>query len=174
VGVLLYSAPTLVADPYSKENNEYTTVIYNHEGAHGLTADGQKAIFTDHSDDFGEPSSPARKRLRSGPASLARGFDLPNPLCVGVHAAIAGVLHMSGAGDSIKQALDRAGARDENSFHWRCFRLSRFGGEFGRVNEPSRRLLDTSVIASGLYQRHGCKRSVVGKLYGRSFKYDGL
>jgi hypothetical protein len=111
VGVLLYSAPTLVTDPYFKENNEYMTVIYNHEGAHGLTDDGQKVIFTDHSDDFGEPSFPARKRLRSGPASIARGFDLPNPLFIRIHAAIAGVLHMSGAGESIEQALDRAGRR---------------------------------------------------------------
>jgi hypothetical protein len=78
-------------------------VIHNHDGAHGLTDDGQKLVFADHSDDFAAPSSPAHKRLRSGPASLARGFDLPNSLCIGVHAAIAGVLHMSGAGESIKQ-----------------------------------------------------------------------
>jgi hypothetical protein len=63
VDVLLYSALTLVTDPYFKENNEYMTAIYNHEGALGLTDDGQKVVFTNHSDDLAELSSPAHKTL---------------------------------------------------------------------------------------------------------------
>jgi hypothetical protein len=43
------------------------------------------------------------------PASIVRGFDPPNPLFIWIHAVIAGILHMSGADESIKQALDRVG-----------------------------------------------------------------
>ena len=75
-----------------KKNNEYTAVIYNHEGAHGLT---------DQSDYFGPSSSPVCNRLQNGPASIAKGFDLPNPLFIRIHTVIAGILHMSEAGESI-------------------------------------------------------------------------
>ena len=52
--------------------------------------------FEDHSGDFIAGSS--RKRRRSIP--------LPNPHYLAIHAAIAGVLHMSGAGRFFDELLD--------------------------------------------------------------------
>jgi hypothetical protein len=83
-------------------------VIYDINTAHGLSDEGQPITFGDHSRDFAEPSSPDRKRLRSR-AGASRGVALPNPMFIRIQRAIAGVLHMSGAGESIDQALDRAG-----------------------------------------------------------------
>jgi hypothetical protein len=37
------------------------------------------------------------------------GIPLPNPLFIRIHHAISSVLHMSGVGKCIDQALDRAG-----------------------------------------------------------------
>jgi hypothetical protein len=59
----------------------------------------------DKSRTFEEPSSPPYKRLRSN----VTGISLPNPLFLRIHHAIAGVLHMSGVGECIDRALDRAG-----------------------------------------------------------------
>jgi len=71
--------------------------------AHGLSksGDGKTVTFTDHSRDFKESSSSPRKKLRSA----VKGFDLPNPLFIRIHCAIAGILHMSGVGKHIAQAL---------------------------------------------------------------------
>lgn len=78
-----------------------------YEKGHGLSklGGGKTVTFKDHSRDFEEPSSPPRKKLRSA----VRDFDLPSPLFIRIHCAIAGILHMSGAGESIDRALDRAG-----------------------------------------------------------------
>ena len=82
-------------------------MIHDKKKAHGLTEEGRKVTFADYSRDFQEPSSPVRKKLRNR-ASTAKGFAVPNPLFIQIHHAIAGVLHMSAAGENIDQALDRA------------------------------------------------------------------
>jgi hypothetical protein len=82
-------------------------VIHDKKKAHGLSGEGLKVTFADLSGNFQEPSSPVRKKLRSR-ASTAKGFAVPNPLFIRIHHAIAGVLHMSAAGDNIDQALDKA------------------------------------------------------------------
>jgi hypothetical protein len=82
-------------------------VIHDKKKAHGLSGEGLKVTFADLSGNFQEPSSPVRKKLRSR-ASTAKGFAVPNPLFIRIHHAIAGVLHMSAAGENIDQALDRA------------------------------------------------------------------
>ena len=77
--------------------------------AHGISksGDGKTVTFTDHSRDFNEPLSPPCKKLRLA----VKGFDLPNPLFIRIHCAITGILHMSGVGKHIDQALDRTGER---------------------------------------------------------------
>ena len=82
-------------------------MIHDKKKAHGLTGEGVKVTFADYSCNFQEPSSPVCKKLRSR-ASTAKGFAVPNPLFIRIHHAIAGVLHMSAAGENIDQALDRA------------------------------------------------------------------
>ena len=52
--------------------------------------------FVDRSDEIFQGSS-TRKRGRS--------IDLPNPCYIAIHAAIAGVLHMSGAGKFFDELL---------------------------------------------------------------------
>jgi len=53
--------------------------------------------FRDHSNDFNSGST--RKRNRT--------VALPNPHYIGIHAAIAGVLNMSGAGRFFDELLDK-------------------------------------------------------------------
>lgn len=95
--------------------NVYKTVIHE-DNAAGIEEEGQLVTFADHSRDFmklsesSASSSRPRKKLRSGVAGDASsGIALPNPLFIRIHGAIAGVLYMSGAGESIDKALDRAG-----------------------------------------------------------------
>jgi hypothetical protein len=52
--------------------------------------------FEDHGNDF---SSSANKLKRSAP------IDLPNPRYIEIHAAIAGILNMSGAGKFFDELL---------------------------------------------------------------------
>jgi hypothetical protein len=61
------------------------------------TPENNRVAFVDHSNDF--PSSSSRKRNRT--------FDVPNPLYIAIHAAIAGVLNMSGAGRFFDELLDK-------------------------------------------------------------------
>ncbi|KAF9507273.1 hypothetical protein BS47DRAFT_1321384 [Hydnum rufescens UP504] len=73
--------------------------------------------FQDFSARYTEASSPPRKKqrnTRSGDAGdevqrREQGIALPNPLFIRIHSAIAGVLHMSGAGEEIDAAIRRAG-----------------------------------------------------------------
>ena len=74
---------------------------------HGLIGmDRTKEIeLKDHSGEFQlEKESSSRKR----PWSLA----LPNPHYLAIHAGIAGVLHMSGAGKFLDELLERFGGGD--------------------------------------------------------------
>jgi hypothetical protein len=54
--------------------------------------------FKDHSNDFPESDS---TRKRKGPS-----VDLPDPLYIAIHAAVAEVLNMSGAGRFFDELLD--------------------------------------------------------------------
>ena len=57
--------------------------------------------FRDHSNDFSsEPSGSSRKRKRPAVA-------LPNPKYIAIHATLAGVLNMSGAGRFFDELLDK-------------------------------------------------------------------
>ncbi|PPQ93558.1 hypothetical protein CVT25_005581 [Psilocybe cyanescens] len=58
--------------------------------------ENNRITFRDRSNDF--PSSSTRKMNRS--------IDLPNPLYIHIHATIAGVLNMSGAGKFFDELLD--------------------------------------------------------------------
>jgi hypothetical protein len=96
---LSFPSSLMVADKHLKTPNQYTTFIY--EKGHGfLQAEPQTVTFTDKSCAFDELSPRPHKRLLPN----VTGISLPNPL-----HAIAGVLHMSGAGECIDRALDRAG-----------------------------------------------------------------
>ena len=61
------------------------------------TPETNRVTFVDHSNDF--PSGSSCKGNRT--------FDLPNPQYIAIHAAIAGVLNMSGAGRSFDELLDK-------------------------------------------------------------------
>jgi hypothetical protein len=61
--------------------------------------------FKDHSGDF-----------ISGPSRKSRSIPLPNPHYLAIHAAIAGVLHMSGAGRFFDELLDEY-TDDEDEVH---------------------------------------------------------
>jgi hypothetical protein len=55
--------------------------------------------FRDHSDDFSsEPSGSSRKR---------KPIPLPNPKYISIHATLAGVMNMSGAGRFFDELLDK-------------------------------------------------------------------
>lgn len=59
-----------------------------------------RITFVDHSEKFPVQRADALKRARCS-------FDLPNPVYLAIHAAIAGVLHMSGAGKFFDELLDK-------------------------------------------------------------------
>ncbi|KIM40821.1 hypothetical protein M413DRAFT_27957 [Hebeloma cylindrosporum] len=59
-----------------------------------------RVIFVDHSEDFPASAAERRKRARCS-------FDLPNPVYLSIHAAIAEVLNMSGAGRFFDELLDK-------------------------------------------------------------------
>ena len=57
-------------------------------------------IFRDHSNDFSsEPSGSSRKKKRPIP--------LPSPKYISIHAILAGVMNMSGAGRFFDELLDK-------------------------------------------------------------------
>jgi hypothetical protein len=72
-----------------------------------------RITFTDHSSLYALPSSPPRKKQRSTRSGNAGsemqrdqvGIPLPNPCFFRIHPAIAGVLHMSGAGGGLDAAV---------------------------------------------------------------------
>ena len=53
-----------------------------------------RIVFKDHSDDF-------------LPAKMIHPVNLPDPHCIAIHAAIAEVLHKSGAGKFFDELLDK-------------------------------------------------------------------
>ena len=56
--------------------------------------------FRDHSDDFNSESSDSHRERK-------RPVTLPNPLYISIHATLAGVLNMSGAGRFFDELLDK-------------------------------------------------------------------
>jgi len=91
--------------------NKYTIKIYgNVHGIDGMTKYQTRSVeFKDKSRQFqagkGQPSG--RKRPREVP--------LPEPRFITIHAAITGVLHMSGAGKFLDELLGRFGDGDNSS-----------------------------------------------------------
>ncbi len=74
----------------------YALTIFKKTGI--LQTPGDNLVtFRDKSDDFSSGST--RKRNRT--------ISLPNPHYIAIHAAIAGILHMSGAGKFFDELLDR-------------------------------------------------------------------
>jgi hypothetical protein len=59
--------------------------------------ENNRITFEDHSNDFLSDST----RKRNPPV------DLPNPHYIAIHAAIAGILHMSGAGRFFDELLEK-------------------------------------------------------------------
>jgi hypothetical protein len=85
--------------------NAYKLKIYSYGksglGLFGLTRDGIKIIkFTDHSMEF-QPSKVHGSRKRP------REISLPNPKFLAIHAAIAGILHTSGAGEFLDELFEK-------------------------------------------------------------------
>jgi len=74
----------------------YDLKIFKDQGLLSKPANN-RVTFVDHSNDF--PSGSSRKRNRT--------FDLPDPQYIAIHAAIAGVLNMSGAGRFFDELLDK-------------------------------------------------------------------
>jgi hypothetical protein len=68
-----------------------------YQSAHGIPGlDGKEIEFKDHSGDFPRENG-----------YVYHDVALPNPLYLKIHAAICGVLHMSGAGKFLDEVLQR-------------------------------------------------------------------
>jgi hypothetical protein len=76
---------------------------------HGIESDAQDKVveFKDHSERFQTDRGKSRKRPREIP--------LPEPHYIRIHAAIAGILHMSGSGRFFDELLDKYGDQDGSS-----------------------------------------------------------
>ncbi|GBE81607.1 hypothetical protein SCP_0313360 [Sparassis crispa] len=88
--------------------NKYNVVYYR--GPHGLHTRPSEITFSDHSaeiDSTEEKASSLLKRqcTRASASGPRQGISLPNPLYLRIHAAIAGILHMSGVGRFIDEVL---------------------------------------------------------------------
>ena len=84
--------------------NQYKVKIYgNWHGIPDMTEDDSKDVtFVDHSEEFQDPREPgSRKRPHE--------VSLPDPQLIAIHAAIAGVLHMSGAGGFFDNLFEKLG-----------------------------------------------------------------
>ncbi|KAF8956807.1 hypothetical protein BDZ97DRAFT_1737811 [Flammula alnicola] len=87
-------------------DNEYTVKIFTDRrlfGFYGRSADAL-VTFRDRSGEF--RSSKSQKRVRE--------IALPDPHLISIHAAIAGILHMSGAGKFFDELLDRYQDKDRD------------------------------------------------------------
>ncbi|KAF9505838.1 hypothetical protein BS47DRAFT_487664 [Hydnum rufescens UP504] len=117
-----------LSDPISQTPNTYSIVVHRPRGL-GLGSVSKRRhyiTFQDFSARFTEESSPPRQKQRntgSGDAGdkapqpeRGQGIALPNPLFIRIHSAIAGVLHMSGAGEEIDAAIRRAGGAPPEAF----------------------------------------------------------
>ncbi|TFY79763.1 hypothetical protein EWM64_g4245, partial [Hericium alpestre] len=82
--------------------NKYTLKIFEDIGNVINKPEGTLVVFKDHSDDFTSGSTRKRKN---------RSVSLPDPHYIAIHAAIAEILHVSGAGNFFDEILDRY--RDE-------------------------------------------------------------
>ncbi|KDR73280.1 hypothetical protein GALMADRAFT_142402 [Galerina marginata CBS 339.88] len=74
--------------------------------------DNNRITFEDHSNDF---SDSTRKLKRKAPV------DLPNPHYIQIHAAIAGILNMSGAGRFFDELLDKYKDDEDRVSAVRCW-----------------------------------------------------
>jgi hypothetical protein len=91
--------------------NTYKVVVQDWATLGLLVAPHDTITFEDHS----MPSSQPLKKLRTtrsgeaGSVVAEQGVPLPNPQFIRIHHAIAGILHMSGAGKAIDDAIERMG-----------------------------------------------------------------
>jgi len=86
-------------------DDKYTIKIYGN--VHGIPGKATKVVeFKDHSEEF-QANRGRRKRSREIP--------LPDRRYINIHAAIAGVLHMSGAGKFLDELLQKFGDGDAPS-----------------------------------------------------------
>jgi hypothetical protein len=87
-------------------------VIYHLRG-HGLTSGPERITFGDSSVLCSDMSPPRKKQRTTQSGNVGnevlKGIALPNPHFFRIHSAIAGILHMSGAGKEIDAAIYRAG-----------------------------------------------------------------
>jgi hypothetical protein len=110
------------SDPISQTPNTYGIVVHRPRGL-GLGSVSKRRrdiTFQDFSACYSEESSLPRQKPRntgSGDAGnevpqpeRGQGIASPNPLFIRIHSAIAGVLHMSGAGEEIDAAIRTVGS----------------------------------------------------------------
>ena len=91
-------------------------VIYMTRG-HGLSHKPEHITFTDSSVLDSDTSPPPHKKQQTTQSGSVgnkvprgqHGIALPNPHFLHIHSAIAGILHMSGAGREIDAAINRTG-----------------------------------------------------------------
>jgi hypothetical protein len=96
-------ARTLIAN--FEVENKYTIKLYG--SVHGIDMgedDVREVEFKDHSGEFTNSTAESSTRRKR-----AREIDLPEQCYINIHAAITGVLHMSGAGKFLDELLDKFG-----------------------------------------------------------------
>lgn len=107
--------------------NKYKVKIYGILHGIGLREGELRIIeFTDHSEEFGNDKG-RKRRLKP---------ELPNPQYLKIHAAVAGILHMSGAGKFFDELLRKFGDQD--------------GSPTVRSWEEFERVVDTANLKKGL------------------------
>lgn len=79
-----------------QKEDVYDVKVYSDVGIAGFSY-STSVHFKDHSGDFSNDSD----RKRNRPVAL------PNPRFIQIHSALAGILHMSGAGRFFDELLDR-------------------------------------------------------------------
>jgi hypothetical protein len=113
-----HSQVCFITHPSSQTPNTYNIIDHRPRGL-GLGSVPKRRhdiTFQDFSARYTEAPSPPRKKqrnTRSGDAGdevqqRDQGIALPNPLFIRIHSAIAGVFHMSGAGEEIDAVIHRA------------------------------------------------------------------
>lgn len=90
----------------------YTLRIYQEGVLLRDTPTDHRITFADHSDDF--PDRNDKKRT-------APPVNLPDPCYIAIHAAVAGVLHMSGAGKFFDELLGDFKDDDDKVSAVRCW-----------------------------------------------------
>jgi hypothetical protein len=91
--------------------------VHRYTRRHGfLLGIPERITFDDSSALYFQPSSPSCKKQKNtrssnvgDPQQQHEGIPLPNPHYLRIHSTLAGVLHMSGAGEEIDLVIERSG-----------------------------------------------------------------